>query len=136
MTAAALPRNCSLTVVWILSAMLCSRELRQAQRLFSASSLALIATIELIDAVGVLASSGTSRRTAFVGESSRRGTGRRMLAMPICGGFGASRQSDLRTCSSDDFGAFHLLLDEVCCRSSCHLSMTRMGDATNGFVSD
>ena len=83
-----------------------------------------------------MASSGMRGRLAFVGESSRRGTGRRMLAMLICGGFGASRQSDLRTCSSDGFGAFHLLLDEVCCRSSCHLSMTRMGDATNGFVSD
>ena len=83
-----------------------------------------------------MASSGMSGRLAFVGESSRRGTGRRMLAMPICGGFGASRQSDLRTRSSDDFVAFHLLLDEACCRSSWHLSMTRMSDATNGFVSD
>lgn len=83
-----------------------------------------------------MASSGMSGRLAFVGESSRRGTGRRMLAMPICGGFGASRQSDLRTHLSEDFGSFHLLLGEVCCRSSWHLSMTRMRDATNGIASD
>lgn len=81
-----------------------------------------------------MASSGMSGRLAFVGESGRRGTRRRMLAMPICGGFGASRLSDLRTRSSDDFGSFHLLLGEVCCRSSWHLSMTRMDDETNGFV--
>ena len=83
-----------------------------------------------------MASSGMSGRLAFVGESSRRGTGRRMLAMLNCGGFGASRQTDLQTRSSDDFGAFHLLLDEVCCRSSCHLRMTWMSDETNGFISD
>ena len=123
MTAAALPRNCSLTVVWILSAMLCSRELRQAQRLFSASSLALIATIELIDAVGVLASSGTSRRTAFVGESSRRGTGRRMLAMPISGGFGASRLSGYETECSQRFESIHLLLTNMCCRFTWHCNI-------------
>ena len=83
-----------------------------------------------------MASSGMSGRLAFVGESGKRGTGRRMLAMPICGGFGASRQSDIRTCSSDDFGSFHLLLDEERCRSSWHLRMTWMSDETNGFISD
>ena len=47
-------------------------------------------TIEPIRATGVLALSGTDGRMASVGESSRRGTGRRMLAMPICGGIGVS----------------------------------------------
>jgi hypothetical protein len=60
-----------------------------------------------------MASSGMSGRLAFVGESGRRGTVRRMLAMPICGGFGASRQSGHWTRSSEDFGSFHLLLGEV-----------------------
>ena len=83
---------------------------------FSASSSVLIATIELILAVGALASSGTSGRTAFVGESSRRGTVRRMLAMPISGGFGASRLSGYETGCSQRFELNHLLFTNTCCR--------------------
>lgn len=78
------------------------------------------ATIRPIRATSVLTLSGKGGRLAFVGESSRRGTGRMMLAMPISGGFGASRLSGGKAERCDEFETNHLLLAEPCCRSSCH----------------
>lgn len=79
--------------------------------------------IEPIRVTSVLALRGTSGRLAFVGESSRGGTGRTMLAMPISGGFGASRLSGGKGARCVEFETNHLLLSEPCCRSSCHRTL-------------
>ena len=81
---------------------------------------AVRATIAPIRVTGVLASSGNGGRMAFVGESSRPGTGRRMLAMPISGDFGASRHSDIKDVRRVEFESIHLLAVELSCRSNCH----------------
>jgi hypothetical protein len=83
----------------------------------------LRATIRAIRASGALAFGGKGRRMAFVGESGRRGTGRMMLAMPISGGFGASRLSGCQVNCSREFESNHLLLAEQRCRSSCHCKL-------------
>lgn len=93
-------------------------------------------TIPPIRATGVLALSGKDGRMALIRESSRRGTGRRMLAMPISCGFGASRLSGQEASHSKKFETNHLLLREVCCRSFWGFRQTKdETNATNGFVS-
>ena len=81
---------------------------------------AVRATIESTCVIGVLAFGGNGGRMAFVGESSRPGTRRRMLAMPISGDFGVPRHSDIETRRCAEFESIDLLVVAAVGRSNCH----------------